>query len=1177
MAQRNWTPEQQFCIDDNGGTVLVSAAAGSGKTSVLVERIIRKITHPEHPASVDRLLVVTFTNAAAAEMKHRIADQLTECVALDPENTHLQRQLLALPRASISTVDGFCATLLRENAYRLNLSAQFKIAEEQQMTLLRGEALQETLDECYRSKDPHFLNLAASLSNGKNDRALMASIDRIYTFIQSHPYPEQWLSDMQSIYDENVPIAQTVWGQAVLGQLQNALKASVALLSKAASLCSFDAALADKYYPSIQQDIAVFSNLIDRIQDGLGWDDCFAHISALKLTPLSAVRNCGDEDAKQRIGDLRKEVTSQITAMQKLYCGTEAQCRTDLRTTRHSVTALYDAVRVFSRVFAQKKQENNLLDFNDIEHLALQLLVTREADGTQRPTALAQELSTQFDEIMVDEYQDTNATQDALFSALSRDESNLFYVGDVKQSIYGFRQAMPELFLNRRARYAPHVTKQYPVTVTLGNNFRSRQTVTDSVNFIFHQLMTEQTGGIVYNEQEELVCSAGYDERDGYETECLILDGKAIKNDDLDRDTAEARVIAEQIRRCMNDLTVSDKNGPRKPQYNDFCILLRNRKSHAAAYREELERQGIPISCDSDTAFFDTAEIRLALSLLRCIDNPTLDVPLTAVLLSPLYGFSADDLAAIRLFHPQSCLYLSLCAARKHEDAQLASRCAAFVEQLTKYRTLAATVAVDVLLRRLYEETLLPDLMSARNNGEQRRENLEILYDRCCMFEDNGFRGLSAFVRFMDRLHESGNAFSTVKTTVAGNGVHLMSIHGSKGLEFPFVFIAGLCATFNHESSTGDLLLHASLGAGMQHRDPETYNRYITLPFCGLSIHLRNDDRAEELRVLYVAMTRAREKLYLIITQDNLNRKLDALSTAFDEDQPLSAFAVQTASSMGDWILAALLRHPSANELRNRTVLRDASVLPAKTDCRIAVCDVPPAEMPTETERIVVSEDAALTARLRERLAYRYPHKRLSETPAKVAASETAHDTVDLGHIAVSRPAFLSKSGLTAAERGTAMHDFMQYANFGEAQKDVDGEAFRLVNQGFLTAEQADALDKKALSAFFKSDLYDRMRRAVRCLREFHFTAKQIPDGDTALPDGIFTIVQGITDCLIEEEDGWVIVDYKTDSVKTAQQLLDRYRPQLAIYRQYLSPILDKPIKDCLLYSFKLNCTVRVD
>ncbi len=1181
MSERTWTPAQQQCIHDNGGTLLVSAAAGSGKTSVLVERILRKITDPDHAVDIDRMLVVTFTNAAAAEMKHRIASELTKRIAEHPTDRHLQRQQLALPRAAISTVHSFCINLVRENAHLLNLSPRFKIAEEQQLLLLRKEALEETLNTCYAEQDPTFLELAAMLSNGKNDALLMSTVEQIYGFIQSHPYPDQWLDHMAKIYEENQPIHETVWGQLVLTQVTDTLRRCVKQLHTAAALCSGNTELSDKYLPAIQADITALESICRDMDNGLSWDECFARCCSYKLTDVKSIRKSTDENAKQRVTSLRKAVRSDLTSLRDLYVGTEDQCREDLERTRDTVGALYTAVRRFSACFAEKKRAQDLLDFNDTEHFALQLLTTLDENGQPLPTPLARELSEQFDEIMVDEYQDTNASQDALFSALSRDERNLFYVGDVKQSIYRFRQAMPELFIRRRGAYAPYDGNAYPATISLGNNFRSRREVTDSVNFIFRQLMSKDTGGIVYDDSEQLVYSAGYAEEDGHETECLILSEPELKAVGLGRNEAEARVIAERIRQCLSTPCVTDKEGLRPARYGDFCILLRNKKTHAAVYREELERQGIPVSHESGGNFLDTAEIRLAISLLRCIDNPALDVPLTAVMLSPLFGFSPEDLAQIRLHRQASCLYVSVCAARRHDEEQLAKRCRDFLVKLDLYRSWAAALPVDGLLRRVYDDTALPEIMGARSGGATRRKNLQLLYDHCHRFEQNGFRGLSSFVRYVDRLREQkADLGAAAAPATTGDAVRILSIHGSKGLEFPIVFVAGLGVRFNTESLSADLLLHPTLGAGMKLRDPETFNRYTTLPHQALAIALRNDSREEDLRILYVALTRAREKLYLLVTpQGDPLQKLDFLAAQLPKEEALPPSAILGASSMAHWILMALLRHPSADELRRHIDREDLIPLPAQTPWRITLCKVP-----EKADTVVVNEvdpapDTAFAATVLERMAYTYPHDALSHIPAKLAASMAAHTQTARQHLALSRPAFMSGSELTPAERGTAMHTFMQFSSYEAAADDLPTEIDRLVNDGFLTRQQADSLNARQLSAFFGSPLYARMARSSRCLREYHFTYS-LPasqwNADLETDPCEFVVVQGIADCLFEEDGKLMIVDYKTDKVKTPEELVERYRPQLALYREALAKVLNMPIGDCLLYSFALGTTIVV-
>lgn len=1178
MAKREWTPAQNHCIHDTGGTLLVSAAAGSGKTSVLVERIIQKVTHPDHPISVDHLLVMTFTNAAAAEMKQRIAKELASRLSATPDDIHLQRQQLALPRAAFGTVHSFCFNLIRENAYRLNLSPQFKIAEEQQLLLLRKEAMEETLSFCYEQRDARFLELVQMLSNGKNDKKLMGAVESIYNFIQSHPYPELWLSQMETVYDANEPIQDTVWGKLLLRELTDRLTGYQKLLSTAAALCEGDEMLTANYLPSLAMDVATLTDLLNDIQNGLAWDECFLRAEAFSLTDVTAVRKTTDENAKRRITDLRESVRKRIKSSANFSVGTQAQCLADLKNTGRIVSALYEVVRRFSACFAEKKRLHNLLDFNDAEHYALQLLTETDDSGSYRPSALARELSKQYDEIMVDEYQDTNASQDALFSAISKQETNLFYVGDVKQSIYRFRQAMPELFIRRRNTYAPYGGGVYPATITLGNNFRSRLEVTDAVNFLFRQLMSEQTGDIRYGDQEALVCSAEYPQETGHETECLILDKSQWKDTDLTDDTAQARMIAERIHHFTSVPCVSENGSSRPARYGDICILLRSKKEHAAAYRDELERLGIPVAHESSQSFLSAVEIRLALSLLRTIDNPMLDVSLSAVMLSPLFGFTPDELTQIRLCSPESPLYFAVSVARKHDEAILAERCTTFLQQLDLYRSWAASLTVDALVRRIYEHTSLPELMLTRTGGTARKNNLQQLHDLCRRFDSNGFRGLSAFIRYIDLLQEQGGDFPAASSAGAGDAVSILSVHASKGLEYPIVFLAGLGTEFNTRALSDDLLLHPSLGAGIRYRDPQTLNRYDTLPRKALSIALRNDSLEEELRVLYVAMTRAREKLVLVLAQKDPLSRLEELACSLTPTEELPPSLVFSARSMGDWVLAALLRHPSSAQLRHDIEREDLPLLSAQTNWHISLCNVPlkTSDAPSN-EEIPAKADPAVVDGIRQRMAYHYPNQALSCLPAKLAASQVAHQKASTAVIAHSRPSFMSKNGLTPSERGTAMHTFMQFCSFEKASCDLISEITRLTAMGFLDDQQAESLDQKRLSAFFKGDLYRRIQASDRVLREYHFTSRMPAAAlDPTLKTDEFLVVQGIADCVFKENGKLVIVDYKTDHVDHPNQLIERYRPQLDLYRDALAKALELPVAECLLYSFALNQTITI-
>lgn len=1191
---RQWTPEQQQCIKARGGTLLVSAAAGSGKTSVLVERIVRRITDPEAPTDVDRLLVVTFTRAAAAEMKQRLAAALSARMAEDPDDRRLQRQLMLLPRASISTVHGFCTTLLRENFHLLDLSPQFRVAEDAEAALLRDEAMEEVLEESYAGKDPAFLEIAGLLSSGRNDKGLTRAALRIYDFIQSHPFPEEWLAEQERAYaGGDTPPQDTVWGRAVLGRAIDTLRACAALLDRAIGMAEEEPRMEAAYAPALRAGREAVAAAC-RALPHASWDESAALLAGLSLPAFGRLVKYEDDRRKQQVTALRDEVKKRLKALPALLCGSEAECREDLAALRPLVAALFDVVRRFSARYAEKKTARRMVDYGDLEHGALRLLLARDEQGGIRRTPLAEELASRFDEVLVDEYQDTNAAQDALFTALSREERNLFLVGDVKQSIYGFRQAMPDIFIRRRSSYPPFDGERFPATITLGDNFRSRREVTDAVNFVFRQLMTPETGGIRYDDREALTPSAPYPPAQGCETTLDLLDTDTLEEGDT-RDAAEARLIARRIREMAGRFQVTENGASRPARYGDFCILLRSKNAHAAAYAQELNRCGIPAWTDAAGGFFSAPEVAAAVSLLRFIDNPLQDVPLLAVMLSPAFGFTPDDLARIRLRDKASCLYAAVRnMAGAGEADSLPARCAAFLRQIDAYRLLAASLPADRLIHRLYEDSGLLAVAAAGRHGPQRQANLRLLHEQARRFELNGFRGLSAFVRYLDRLERQGMDLPPASlVSEGGDVVRILSIHGSKGLEFPIVFLAGLGGQFNPDSTRGDLLLHAQAGVGLVRRDPETLRQYNTLPRQGVALSIQNSERAEELRVLYVAMTRAKEKLCLVMSLRQPESLLARLAASLGEEETLPAYTVLSARSMGEWILACALRHPSGGLLRSLAGDNGTAILPGTQgdgdeSCpwRIELCRAPAPEAPAQAAEAPALADASADERLRRRLTYRYPYEALGHVPAKLAASDLSDGgpPVRRQFVARSRPAFISGSGLTPAERGTALHTFMQFADYARAAADPQGEIRRLTERGFLTDVQADCLPLSKIRGFFSSPLYARIAASPRCLREERFTiglpaGRYDPEVAAGLPpDGAQepVVVQGIADCVFEEAGGLVIVDYKTDRVSSAQELVQRYAGQLAIYAYALTQTLELPVRECLLYAFALEETVPV-
>ena len=1185
MAAPQWTREQEQCIYADGGTLLVSAAAGSGKTTVLIRRIIERVTRTESPVDIDRLLVVTFTRAAAAEMKQRLTVALSAALAADPTNARLQRQQMLLPRAHISTVDGFCTTLVRENFHRLDVSPRFKVGEDGELRLLREEALSETVEGFYETQDPAFRQLAELLGSGRSDAGVFDTIGRVYDCIQAHPFPSLWLQEKQRLYTALVPIAETPWGRQALELLYDRVAVCLELADAAAAVAEADEQLAAAYLPAIQEARAAMGDLSARLPE-MSWDQRRAAVAGLSFGSLKAVRKPADEAAKERAKALWDKLKKSWKELPAILCCSEVEFAADREAQRPLVEALCRAVEDFSARFQEKKRRRDMLDFADLEHLALSLLVEPQEDGSLRRTPLAAELAEQFDEVMVDEYQDTNAAQDTLFSALSREERNLFMVGDVKQSIYGFRQAMPELFIHRRDSYPSFTGESYPGTILLGHNFRSRREVTDGVNAVFRQIMTRKAGGITYDDGEALVPAARqYASRKGYETELFVLSKRTMEAEDT-RDAAEARLIAVRIRELMATLPVTDKTGERPARWGDVCILLRSTSGHAAAYVEELTRQGIPAFTEKSGGFFDAAEVLLMLSLLRIVNNPMQEVPLLAVLLSSVGGMEPDELAEIRLTAPKEPLWLALHRKARMQDA-LGKRCAAFEDFLRRMRVLAATLPADRLIARLYEETCLLLLEAARPHGTQRVANLRLLQEYAARYEQNGLKGLSAFIRYIDRLMERDSKLPPAAVNTGdADVVRVMSIHHSKGLEFPFVFVAGLGGLFNTDSTKGKVLLHPDFGFGLVRRHGDTLLEHKTLPWEGVKQAIRRSERTEELRVLYVAMTRAKEKLMLVTTVADPEKKLSELAALVGDQPALPAHVILEAGSMSDWVLAALLRHPSGGSLRQCAGWNDPPLcVEAETPWRVEIVAAPPVEKAADTGRPPLpAPDKAQVATLSERFNYVYPYPALSAVPVKQAASELSHRETEERFLAAARPAFLSRTGLTPAERGTAMHAFMQFSRYSAAAADLEGEIARLVEAAFLSQEQADSLSRPRLRRFFESPLYRRMAASPRCLREYPFTvAVPVKEWDPALCDTLppdvgdeQVVIQGIADCVFEENGRFVVVDYKTDRVDTPEELVDRYKAQLRVYAYALAQLLDGEVSSCLLYSFALGQVVEV-
>ena len=1176
---REWTPEQKNAIEARGGTLLVSAAAGSGKTAVLVQRVIGRITDERDPVDADRLLVVTFTKAAAAEMNARISAGIAALLESDPGNVRLQRQQILLSRAKIGTIDSFCSDLVRENFFKLGIPPDFRILEDSEMAVLRGEALSEVLDECYEKAEPAFLEFVEEFSSGRDDAKIAATVDRLYDFIRSHPFPERWLAEKAALYDHPGPAGESVWGKSILGFAGEAVDYAVSLTKNALARLSSDAELSAAYSDALRSDLASLSALREAVASG-DWELCArrADISFARFRP---VRGRGEDPLKNSAATARKEVRAVVSRVASLFSGSQRDWDAELSRLAPAVGMLFRVTERFGEALAQKKAERHAADFGDLEHWALKLLVRETPDGFER-TPDAKELSGRYEEIMVDEYQDTNEAQDMIFRALSRDETNLFLVGDVKQSIYRFRQAMPQIFLRRRAAFPGYDPEksEFPACIALGRNFRSRSGVTGAVNFVFRQLMSRRAGELDYTKAEELVPGADYppEEEPSAALEVIDLSGSGLKKDsDLIR--VESRRIAERIYSMTGGTHFATDRGKRRPfVYRDFCILLRSANRFAHEYARELSALGIPAWADTVGGFFEASEVRTAVSLLEVVDNPMQDVPLLAMMMSPVYGFAPDEVAEIRLHTRSGRLYPALSAAAKDGDG----RAAGFLSEMEAFRTLSATMPTDRLIRHLYDKTGLPELVQAMPNGELRLANLRLLLSYAKKYEANGYSGLSGFLRFIDRMRRSRADLSAASTiSESANVVRIMSVHHSKGLEFPVCVLAGCSRSFRRERA--DVLLHPELGPGLRLRDPATGARCSTAVREAVALEQERDEMSEELRVLYVAMTRAKEKLILMTTLDDARKTLVSLASRLTGEERLEPYAVRGASSISDWLLLCALRHPDAGALRALAGLPDAVTLPAKESWEFRIVNPQPEEgaEPEREPAPAAQTDPALLGRLEADLDFTYPCAGLNGVCAKVAASELAAGKFAARYSASSRPAFLGESGLSPAERGTALHAYLQFADYRAAARDPERELSRLERDGFLTAQQARAVDLKAVRAFFASPVAGRILASPNVEREYRFSV-EIPAGEVRaeLPASLSrepVILQGAADCVFEEAGGLVIVDYKTDRERDPAKLWERYREQLSWYRRALELCTGKTVRQCLLYSFSLGREITAE
>ncbi|MGN1194392.1 MAG: helicase-exonuclease AddAB subunit AddA [Acutalibacteraceae bacterium] len=1179
--KRNWTEKQLDAIGSTGGSVLVSAAAGSGKTAVLVERVIRRLTDPVNPTDANRLLIVTFTRAAAGEMRQRIAAAIEELLKENPNDKNLINQQMLLPSAKICTIDSFCNSLVRENFQFLDISPDFKNADESELSLLKAQAMSDTLEELYERGEPDYLRLVELLFKGRDDSNLSDMIYKLYLDSMSYPFPEKWLDSLSEKYESGKSVCESSYGKLIMSYARQAVVFCLeAIDSMKKTMCGIDG-LESAFLSAVESDEAQIRYVLEKL-DSNDWDgvcSAVSHFDAVRRgrTPKE-YKDSFEEIRLSKTRDLIKQIMKKD--LPSYFCCSESEYVSDMMYLAPLVRQLVCAVKLFSEKFTGIKTEKNIADFSDVAHMALSLLLKEDENGDIVQTDFALSEAQNYDEILIDEYQDTNKAQDMLFEALSRD--NLFRVGDVKQSIYRFRRAMPEIFIELKDRFSEYdrTKDEYPAKIILGNNFRSRKGVTDAVNFIFSQVMSRQVGGIDYNDEEKLVFSANYKLKADDYSEIHILDLSETDSEEESSDSVQARYIASMIKKMIADgFTVRDGDGERKASYKDFCVLLRSvNGGRGANYADAFRQSGVPCFTETSAGFFSSNEVSLVLNLLRVIDNPKQDIPLLSVMMSVLYGFTVDETAKLRIDERKGDLYTCLVNAADGGD----EKARYFLGEIARLRMLCVSMGVEDFIRQVYDETALPQIVSAMPEPQAKKANLMLLLDYASTYEKTGYIGLSGFIGFIDRLDRNRQDLQgSVGVSADADVVKIMSIHKSKGLEFPVCIIANCFSRFNRQDEINNMVVSPAEGIGLVLRDSETLAEYPTVSHKAVKLSIKNDTVSEEMRVLYVAMTRAAEKLIMVGSLKNPESTLSRYAININPDsRKITPFASSMASGFGEWILTAALRNESCENLRDIAGIGNEAVLHSDAILRSFVVKPEKVQAEEAESETAVSVDPKLLKLIHDRCEYRYEYEPLSLAVSKRSASQVDKNFIDREYFASSRPAFLSEDGLTAAQRGTATHSFMQYADYDKAKVSVKDEIRRLVENGIIAENEGRAINVRAVEKFFESDLYKRISESQLVMREKKFTvsvpAYEIYPELATFPEEE-VLIQGIADCVFLENGKLTVVDYKTDSLDTEEEFIEKYRSQVMTYRRALSLCTGYEVGKTLLYSFRLAREIAVD
>ena len=1255
MSSPKWTNEQQNVIDSRGGNLLVAAAAGSGKTAVLVERIIQMILNENLNIDIDKLLVVTFTNAAASEMRERIGDAISKKLDQNPENEHLQDQLVLLNKASITTIHSFCLEVIKSNFHKINLDPNFRIGDETECSLMKLEAIDETFEKLYEEKNEEFCYLVDCYAEKRGDTNLQKLILSIYSFVMASPYPKSWLEESAEDFnvDEDFDFANSKWAQAILETVKIQLEGIEKSIKKAIE----DVEDIDEITTFTDKLKIEYTKIVDLLNScDLSWKDVYEKISTMKFENyLKGVKRIPKDapyyvkEEKDKAKKTRDNAKKSIEKLRdSVFNKSYEDLNEEIRFLYPVVKSISDVVLMFESIYSEKKREKGIIDFNDIEHFALKILTETDEngeflfdeEGKNIPSDIALEYRDKFYEIFIDEYQDSNHVQEVILSTIAKpDKPNRFMVGDVKQSIYRFRQAKPEIFLQKYSSYDEDLSSQYK-KIMLYKNFRSRKEVVDSVNYIFEHIMSENLGEIEYNEIERFNLGASFEEVEdenvvlGGATEIHLMEKKVEEeenpseeenDEDLDASQIEARMVGKIIKDIMNP----DENGRvqqifdkklgiyRDVEFKDIVILLRATSAWAPVFAEELINMDIPTYADIGQGYFENMEIQVIMSYLKIIDNPMQDIPLIAVLRSPIYGFTPEDFIEIRIANKNVSFYEAMKIVAGYTNTsdeedyefeeELKSKVKRFLDDLKDLQERSLYMSTDEFLWYIYTNSGYYAYCGALPGGIQRQANLRVLFERAKQFEETSFKGIFNFINFIDKLKKSNSDMGSAKTLGENaNVVRIMSIHKSKGLEFPIVICSAMGKNFNTMDFRNDILYHHKLGYGPQIVDFERRISYPSIAKEALKCKINIENISEEMRILYVALTRAKEKLIITGSVRDIEKNIHKWSSNISNKKEVSKYDILNGKNYLDWIMPAIIKHKDTSELREKynislsDTLQDESTWFMKTWKKEDIdFDVQERDGIREfLDNMDLSKsDTEYYGEIERKLNFEYPYMAVTKKSASISVTEikkiqesyeeeSFSKSLFKNKTTLKKPKFISEDKkeekLTGAQKGTVVHLIMEVLDLNKVntEEEIKSQIEDLIKRQVITEKESEVMTPEKILKFFKSSIGSRMLSSKFIKREqkiyTQIKLKDIYLNEDYKDESI--MLRGVIDAYFEEEGEIVIIDYKTDKVNpyNKDEIITRYSKQLDIYSKVLTELTGKKVKEKYLYLFNIDEEIQI-